>query len=255
MHLPFEPENYIPDENEFIHERQIWRNDMANDASLREKAISLTLSANKFNYGYQWEWCGIPIIRHPDDIVLQQELIWNLRPSHIIETGIARGGSLVLSATLMEMSGKPANVLGIDLQIFPHAYRALDAWLKSGKVKILESDSASLISLEFVRNFLGNVKTPVLLVLDSNHTHDHVLKELNIYSPLLPKESIIIVADTIINEMPRDYYQNRHWSHNRNPMTAIQEFLKTNSNYAIDKHWARRSLTSEFRDGILRRIN
>lgn len=244
----------IPNDSEFRNIRSTWRLEMEKSEDLRNKAIELTVESNKFQYGYQWDWCGVPIIRHPDDIVLQQEIIWNLRPTHVIETGIARGGSLTLSSSLIEITGNTGKVLGIDIQILPHAIEALKPWTSDGRIKLLESDSTSRFAIESVREFLLENKSPALLVLDSNHSHIHVLNELNALAPLLPIGSIVIVADTIIAEMPKDYYPDRPWDHERNPLTAVGEFLKSNSDFQSDQRWSRRSLMGECRDGILIRV-
>ena len=241
----------IPDNSQFTQIRDLWRTEMGNAEDLRGKAIELTLASNKFSYGYQWEWCGVPIIRHPDDIVLQQEIMWSLKPTHVIETGVARGGSLVLSSTLIEMAGNQSKVLGIDIQILPHSLKALEPWTTTGRIELFECDSATSDATEAVRNFLKGNQSPALLVLDSNHSHGHVLKELNSLALLLPVGSIVIVADTIIEEMPKDYYPDRPWGRSNNPLTAINFFLDENPDFRIDKSWARRSLMGEFRDGIL----
>ena len=247
-------EQEIPNADEFLKLRDDWRAQMRTANELREKAIGLTILSNKFNYSYQWEWCGVPIIRHPDDMALQQEIMWSIKPTHVVETGVARGGSLVLSAMLMEMCGAHSQVLGLDNQIMPHAKASLEPWTITGKIVLLECDSASEIAVTRVQNFLNGVLHPVLLVLDSNHSHAHVLNELNALAPLLPIGSIIMVADTIIEEMPKDYYPNRPWGTGNNPSSAIREFLERNKNYKIDSRWARRSLMGECRDGILIRV-
>lgn len=151
---------------------------MASDSALRQKAIDLTIASNIHNYGYQWEWCGVPIIRHPDDIVLQQEIMWHLRPSYVVETGVARGGSLVLSSTLMAMTGTLGKVFGLDLQILPHAIDSPQQWILSQQIELFECDSASNKAIERTKIFLSGVNSPCLLALDSNHSHEHVLREL-----------------------------------------------------------------------------
>jgi cephalosporin hydroxylase len=241
----------IPNDIEYAKLRENWREGLHEAIELREEAIALTVSSNKLNYSYQWEWCGVPIIRNPDDIVLQQEIMWALRPSHVIETGIARGGSLVLSSSLITMTGKESKVLGLDIQILPHAYAALDPWISNGQIELLECDSASSSAINRVKKFLNTSEGPSLLVLDSNHSHEHVLDELQALGPLLPIGSIIIVADTIIEEMPKDYYPNRPWGRGNNPLTAVNKFLEANKDYKIDTRWSRRSLMGECRDGIL----
>lgn len=244
-------ESEIPDHKTFATERDAWKSNMASDLDLRRKAIELTVLANTHNYGYQWQWCGVPIIRHPDDIVLQQEIMWDLKPTRVIETGIARGGSLVLSSSLMGMYTKFGKVLGIDLQILDHAYKALSPWISSQQIEVLESDSTSKLALEKVNDFLSEGDGPVLVVLDSNHAHEHVLRELEVLSALLPIGSIIMVTDTIIEEMPVDYYRGRPWRKGSNPFTAVNEFLPSNQSYIRDNRWSRRSLMGECRDGVL----
>lgn len=241
----------IPNESEFTKSRGEWRTKMGNSTELREQSIQLTVASNKFQYGYQWEWCGVPIIRHPDDIVLQQEIMWSLKPTHVIETGIARGGSLTLSASLIEISGKKGKVLGLDIQILPHAIDSLTPWLEKGSIEVLECDSTSEEAIRKAQDFLVDNFSPALLVLDSNHSHKHVLDELNALAPLLPTGSVVMVADTIIEEMPADYYPNRPWGRGNNPYTAAVEFLNSNSDFEMDLRWSRRSLMGECRDGIL----
>jgi cephalosporin hydroxylase len=241
----------IPNETEFAHTRHLWRTKMGNSKELRSKAIELTVASSEFHYGYQWEWCGVPIIRHPDDIVLQQEIMWSLKPTHVVETGVARGGSLALSASLIEMSGKQAKVLGLDIQILPHALEALKPWTLDGRIQLLECDSISSKAVRATKSFLIDSESPVLLVLDSNHSHEHVLLELTALTPLLTVGSIVVVADTIIEEMPEDYYPNRPWTRGNNPLSAVKEFLKLNSDFELDERWSKRGLMGECRDGIL----
>ena len=245
------PNEKIPSDSEFTQMRKLWRLDMGKSELLRKKAIELIVLSDKFNYGYQWEWCGIPIIRHPDDIVLQQEIIWSLKPSHIIETGIARGGSLALSSSLLQICTGGGKVLGLDIKILEHAVQKLKPWVENKQVYIYECDSASTAAVTYAKNFLKDNKCPVLVILDSNHTSEHVFNELNCFAPLIPVGSIVIVADTIIEEMPVDYYPNRPWGIGNNPLTAANRFLELNSNFKRDERWSRRSLMSEFRDGII----
>jgi cephalosporin hydroxylase len=243
----------VPDADEFIKIREEWQKEFAANEVLRTQAIDLIVESNKHSFGYQWEWCGVPIIRHPDDIVLQQEIMWELKPVRVVETGVARGGSLVLSATLMTMTDLQPRVLGLDIQILPHAIESLGRWTNNGQIELSECDSTSDTAVTRVKEFLGNVSQPCLLVLDSNHSHEHVLRELEALAPLMPIGSTVIVADTIVEEMPENYYLNRPWGRGNNPYTATQEFLMKHPNFELDSRWARRSLLGECRDGILNR--
>lgn len=241
----------VPPAKEFQNLREKWRTDLGADEDLRDQAIQLIVESNKHNFGYQWEWCGVPIIRHPDDIVLQQEIMWHLKPIRVIETGVARGGSLVLSSSLMSITGVQPRVLGLDIQILPHAIESLTQWTQDGQIELVEDDSASELSVNRVKEFLDGVTEPCLLILDSNHSHDHVSRELNALAPLLPIGSLVIVADTIVEEMPEGYYPDRPWGRGNNPFTAAREFLTHHPDFELDSRWSRRSLLGECRDGIL----
>jgi cephalosporin hydroxylase len=229
---------------------------MADDDSLREQALALQVSANMYGYGYQQLWCGVPIIRLPDDILLLQEIIHERKPSCVVETGIARAGSLLLNASLMEIAGLQPAVLGIDIQVFPHARKAIEDSRYAMGINLLESDSTSKESIQAVGQFIGAHKSrgPVLLVLDSNHVHSHVLKELSCLTPLLPSGSITIVADTIVESMPSHIYENRPWGRGNNPLTALHEFLENNQEWEMAVKWHRRGLLSEFHDGVIQRL-
>lgn len=229
---------------------------MADDDSLRGQAIALQVSANKHGYGYQQLWCGVPIIRLPDDILLIQEIIHDLKPSCVVETGVARAGSLLLNASLMEIAGLKPAVFGIDIQIFPHARKAIETSRYAMHIHLLESDSTSAETVQAVSQFtsIHDRSGPILLVLDSNHAHDHVLKELTCLTPLLPSGSVTIVADTIIEAMPSHLYESRPWGRGSNPLTALHEFLEHNKEWEIAIKWHRRGLLSEFHDGVIQRL-
>lgn len=254
------PENVygseIPNEYEFAQAQLEHRRSMALDDDLRLTALCLQAQAETHSYGYQREWCGVPVIRLPDDIVVLQELIWHARPQWIVETGVARGGGLVLSASLMSMAGIAPRVLGIDIQILPHARKAVISSPFAGGINLWEGDSASVEAKHVVQEFLAlGQDAPGLLILDSNHTHAHVLAELVSLSSLLPVGSFVLVADTLIAEFPGDHYPDRPWGEGNNPLTAVQAFLAGTSEYELSVDWARRALVTEFRDGILQRVS
>jgi cephalosporin hydroxylase len=251
-----EHQTQIPNDEEFNSSRASWREGSARDEGLRNLAINFQIECAKYNYTYQFEWMGVPIIRLPDDIVILQEVIWNLKPSKIIETGIARGGSLILSASLMKMISGHANVLGLDLQIFPHTKNAIENSQFADSLKMWEGDSSSASAVDVVKEFLKEEDKPCLLILDSDHTHSHVLNELNALAPLLPAQSIVMVADTLIEELPVDFYSDREWAPGNNPLTALNEFLAENGeSFKREFQWGRRAVQSEFRDGIISKIS
>lgn len=246
----------IPDESEFRSNRDLWRSSLAQAYGLRNEAVALQIKAEEYRYTYQHEWLGVPIIRLPDDIVLQQEVVNHLRPSCIIETGVARGGSLVLSASLMEINSLTPDVLGLDLLIMPHAKTAIHNSKFVDSISLWEGDSSSQTAHNEVATFLAKHPTdkPALLVLDSDHSENHVLNELVNFSDLLPVGSVIMVADTIIEEFPKGHYKNRPWDVGNNPLTAVRKFLKADVRFVPVDKWNRRSLLSEFRDGIIEKV-
>lgn len=242
----------VPDADKFAAQRSGWRQELGADETLRATAVALQLDADESHYTYLREWAGVPIIRLPDDIVVFQELVWEYRPQRIVETGIARGGSLLLSASLQRMAGLEPSVLGIDVAIFPHTRTMIDGHPLAAGVEMLESDSTNDVAVAAARDFLGDAER-ALLVLDSNHTHAHVLAELRALAPLLPVGSYVLVADTIVEEFPKGHYPDRSWDRGDSPMTAVHAFVAERDDFEIDTDWSRRALVTEFRDGVLLR--
>jgi cephalosporin hydroxylase len=245
--------DYVPDATEYAAERDDWRRGLAADQGLRDQAVELQVAAERHRYTYLWEWAGVPIIRLPDDIMIAQELFWSYRPQRVVETGVARGGSMLLDASLMAMTGERPAVLGIDRRLYPHTTAALGEHPLGAGVELLEADSTSEVAADVARTFIGSAERAVL-VLDSNHTHDHVLAELRALASLLPVDGIVMVADTLVEEFPEEHFAGRPWGRGDNPLTAVRAFLAENSDFEAAGEWGRRALMSEFRDGILRRV-
>ncbi len=243
----------VPDADDFAARRQEWRQAVAADGALRQQAVDLQRQAEEHSFTYTWEWLGTPIIRLPDDIVVLQEIFWAYRPQRVVETGVARGGSMLLDASLMRLCGEEPAVLGIDIKIFEHTHDALAGHPAAEGVRLLEADSTSPEAGEATEAFLAGAERAVL-VLDSNHTHDHVLAELRLLAPLLPVGSLVLVADTLVEEFPAGYYANRPWDKGDNPATAVREFLAERSDFEMAQDWSRRALVTEFRDGVIRRL-
>lgn len=242
----------VPGNDEFSASRAAWRQEMGQDGGLRAEAVALQQHAEEHRYTYTWEWLGVPIIRVPDDMVVLQELFWSYRPQRVIETGVARGGSMLLDASLMRLCGEDPSVLGIDWKIFAHTHDALrDHPLMTG-VELLEANSVSTEAETAAKAFLNGAERAVL-ILDSSHTHEHVLGELELLAPLLPRGAYVLVADTLIEEFPPGYYEGRPWDRGNNPATAVRDFLAGHVEFQLATDWSRRALLSEFRDGIIRR--
>ena len=193
--------DYVPDAAEYATARAEWRGALGADQDLRRQAVALQVAAEGHRFTYQWEWAGVPIIRLPDDVMVLQELVWDYRPQKIVETGVARGGSMLLDASLMRMAGLDAAVLGIDHKIYPHTREAMAEHPMAQGVTLLEADSSSTHASEATSEFLGSSERAIL-ILDSNHTHDHVLAELRALAPLLPAGGYVLVADTLVEEFP-----------------------------------------------------
>jgi len=213
----------------------------------------------KVKYPYNFFWLGVPIIQTPQEIQGAQEIIWEVKPDLIIETGIAWGGSVIFSASmlvLLEMCGEieKGDVVGIDIDIRPHNKKAILAHPMSKKITMFEGSSIEKGIIQKVRELAKNKKR-VLVCLDSNHTHDHVLSELRAYAPLVSIGSYCIVEDTGIEDSPEETTSNRSWGKGNNPKTAVREFLKENNNFKIDKIIESKLILTGSPDGYLKRIN
>lgn len=217
----------------------------------------LTKSAN-VNYSYNFSWLGRPIIQYPQDIVAMQELIWEVKPDLIIETGIAHGGSLIFSASmlaLLEICGEieKGEVLGIDIDIRTHNKEAIEAHPMSKKITMFQGSSIDDDMIKKVHDFAKRGKK-ILVCLDSNHTHEHVSAELQAYASLVSVGSYCVVFDTLVEDMPQGFYKDRPWDKGDNPKTAVWEFLETNDEFLIDEQMDNKLLISVAPSGYLKRV-
>jgi len=217
---------------EFEKRNKVFMNKMK-DGNLKRISKQWFLQSVKYEYSYHFRWLGVPIIQYPQDIIAYQEVIWNVKPDLIIETGIARGGSLIFSASILEMIGK-GKVVGIDIDIRKHNRRAIEKHPLNNRIIMIEGSSIDEKTVRIVRR-LARGKKKILLMLDSNHTHDHVLNELRLYSSLVSKNSYIIVFDSVIEDLPDSLNENRPWGKGNNPKTAISQFLKENNRFVMDE--------------------
>lgn len=208
---------------------------------------------SRMRYSYNFTWLGRPIIQFPQDIMAIQELIWQVKPDLIIETGIAHGGSLIFSASILEVIGGSGQVLGIDIDIRTHNRVEIEQHSMFKRITMLEGSSTDPEIVKKVHAFAKDKKT-ILVVLDSLHTHDHVVKELELYSPLVSKGSYLVVFDTIIEDMPENFFPDRPWGKGNNPKTAVWEFLKKNDRFIIDKSIENKLLITVAPDGYLKCI-
>ena len=226
---------------------------MAADNGLRQDAGELFVKASRYRYSYNFTWLGRPIIQFPEDIVALQEIVWRVKPDLILETGIAHGGSLILWASLLHLLGGEGQVIGIDVEIRSANRAEIERHALSSRITMIEGSSVDRPIVERVRALSAD-RRRVLVVLDSNHTQDHVARELELYSPLVPRDSYLVVMDTVIEEMPVDFFPDRPWTRGNNPKTAVEEFLKRNDRFEVDRDIDDKLLMSVARGGYLRCI-
>jgi len=224
---------------------------MGNHPGLHHMATDFLRETAPYHYTYHFSWLGLPIIQMPQDILSIQEILWQVQPDLVIETGIAHGGSLILSASILELIGGNGLVVGVDIEVRPHNRDAIENHPLAKRIRIVEGSSIDATIVEKVKAFAANSKR-VMVMLDSSHAHDHVLAELKLYSPLVTRGSYLIVFDTAIEDMPADLYPSRPWGKGNNPKTAVWEFLKTNDRFVIDKEIENKLLITVAPDGYLK---
>src|SRR5690242_4291080 len=189
---------------DFLEEKKQRIKSYAHETALRKAASDFNIASNKAQYSYNFSWMGRPVIQYPQDMIAMQEIIWDVKPDLIIETGIAHGGSLIYYASLLELIGK-GEVLGIDIDIRDHNRKEIEKHPMIKRIGMIQGSSISNEIIEQVREHVKGKKS-VLVCLDSNHTHDHVLSELNLYSPFVTTGSYIVAFDTIVEDLPEGYF-------------------------------------------------
>ena len=238
------------------------------NSSLKKASNEWMKSVNLLKYSYHFDWLGRPIIQYPQDIVAMQELIWSIKPDLIIETGIAHGGSLIFSASMLALldvcdaietgssfdpKKSKRKVLGVDIDIRAHNRQAIEAHPMASRIEMMQGSSIGADVISRVHDYAANYSR-ILVCLDSNHTHDHVLGELQAYAPLVSVGSYCCVFDTVIEDMPAELFPDRPWGPGDNPKTAVREFLKQHSEFEIDKDLEHKLLITVAPDGYLKKI-
>jgi cephalosporin hydroxylase len=237
------------------------------DGALCASATAFMQSSISAMYSYNYSWLGRPVIQYPQDMMAMQELIWKVKPDLIIETGIAHGGSLIFSASMLTLldvceaieSGATLDpkqskrkVLGLDIDIREHNRKAIEAHPMASRIQMIQGSSIAPAVVEQVKQIASGYKT-ILVCLDSNHTHAHVLAELEAYAQLTSVDSYCVVFDTIVEDMPADLAFDRPWAPGNNPKTAVWEFLKSHSEFEIDRSIQDKLLITVAPDGYLKR--
>lgn len=234
-------------------QREIQDNIRAMDRDAAFKALSREWfdASVRHKYSYNFSWMGRPIIQHPQDIVAMQEIIWKVQPDLIVETGIAHGGSLIFHASMLELLGGDRQVLGVDIEVRPHNRQAIEAHPMFRRITMLEGSSVDPAIFSQVQAFAGKYNN-ILVILDSNHSHDHVLAELNLYAQLVKKGGYLVVLDTVVEDMDQALIGNRPWSKGNSPKTAVWEFLKRNDRFEIDRDFEAKLVFTSAPDGWLK---
>ncbi len=229
-----------------------------NDVEWQKFSSQWLVKAFQQKYMYNFDALGRPIIQTPFEMVAMQEIIWSVQPDLIIETGIAHGGSLIFSASMLELNAicggsQDAEVLGIDIDIREHNREAIEAHPMFKRISMIQGSSIAPEIIEQVKA-KAEGKQKILVCLDSNHTHEHVLAELEAYAPLTTVDSYCVVFDTVIEDLPEDMFIDRPWGVGNNPKTAVWEYLKDHPEFEIDKSIQHKLLITVAPDGYLKRV-
>ena len=185
-------------------------------------------------YSYNFDWLGLPIIQYPQDVMAIQEIVWRTRPDLVIETGIARGGSLILYASLLKLIGNGGRVIGVDIDIRPHNRQSIEEHPLAEAIHLIEGSSVDEATVAAVRDQVRDARR-IMVVLDSMHTADHVLRELELYSPFVTQGCYLVVFDTVIEFMPPETVSDRPWAKGNSPYDAVQRFLQVNNRFQVDR--------------------
>jgi len=225
----------------------------SNDINFSNLTTKWIKKATKFNYSYNFDWLGRPIIQYPQDIIVLQEIVFDRKPDLIIETGIAHGGSLIFFSSMLELLNlekkKERKIVGIDIDIRKHNKRYINNHFLKKNIILMEGSSTDDKIIKKLNKIVRNKK--VMVVLDSNHTHEHVLNELKLYSKLVTKNQYLVVMDTILEKICKSYPENRPWHKGNNPETALKEFLKENKKFRLDNIPTKKSLITASPNGFL----
>jgi cephalosporin hydroxylase len=237
----------------FENERREDIRALISDDEAWEYARLFMKATGRHRYTYHFDWLGRPVIQLPQDLVALQEIIWRVRPDLIVETGIARGGSLIFHASILELIGGDGRVLGIDVDIREHNRVEIERHPLFKRIGMIEGSSLDESVVARARE-AAEGRRCVMVILDSNHTHEHVRRELELYSPLVTVGSYLVVFDTVIEDLWDGSYPPRPWGRGDNPKTAVHEFLGRNDSFEIDKEVDGKLLITAAPDGYLRRV-
>ncbi len=209
---------------------------LGRDKQLFDAAVDLVVAANQYDYSYLWSWMGVPIIQLPADVMATQEVIWATKPDVIVEAGVARGGSVLFMASLLELIGN-GKVIGVDIDIHARNRESIERHSMAKRVLLIEGSSTDPTVVAKVRAQIPDGAS-VMVVLDSDHSRDHVLAELRSYGPMVTKGCYLVVADTILGFLdeertPRN--RSKLWLKGDEPLTALKTYLGETDRFEVDE--------------------
>jgi cephalosporin hydroxylase len=222
---------------------------IAADPDLRAKTKAWLTALSRHKYVYQFTWMGVPVIQAPQDIVALQELVWKVRPQVVVETGVAHGGSLIFYASMLRLLGGEREVIGIDIDIRDHNRAAIEGHALASSIHLVQGSSIDPTVVDQVRQKVAG-RGPVMVILDSFHSHEHVLAELRAYAEFVTEGSYLVVLDTVIEDMPPT--QEERWGIGNNPKTAVHAFLAECDRFEIDALIHEKLVVTAAPDGYLR---
>ena len=228
---------------------------LGNDPAIFEKSKDLLLDLDRYKYSYLWSWFGLPIIQLPADIIATQEVIWKSKPNVIIETGVARGGSLIFLSSMVELLGG-GKVIGVDIDIRKHNKESILNHPLSKNIKLVEGGSTDQSTIKKVTSYLDD-KSRVMVILDSDHSFDHVLSELNRYSPLVARGCYLVVADTLAGRLKRDEFpkgRTKVWCEGDEPLSALNHFMSNSADFVFDDEINDKLVLSSSPGGYIKRL-
>ena len=206
---------------------------LGSDPAVQQATRDWIAAIAPHKYTYNFTWLGRPVIQFPQDLAAMQEIIWATKPDLIIETGIAHGGSLIFHASILQLLGNDGRVLGIDIDIRDYNRAEIEAHPMIDRIDMIQGSSVDNAIAKQSSEAAANAER-VMVVLDSNHTHEHVLRELELYAPLVTNGCYLIVADTLIEYMPAGSFPDRPWDKGDNPATAVKAFLQSADRFEVD---------------------
>jgi cephalosporin hydroxylase len=222
------------------------------DAKLLKTAREFIVDSDRHGYGYQWTWLGLPFIQMPQDMAVTQEIIWETKPDVIVETGIAWGGSVLFSASLLHLIGK-GEVIAVDLNLYDHVREQIMSYPFSNRIHLYKGSSTDPAIVAEIKSHVKSGQK-VMVMLDSNHSHQHVLDELRLYAPLITKGQYLVVSDTIVEDIPRQEHRPRPWGPGNNPKTALRQYMKETDRFELDQYINDKLLLTYTPDGYCRCI-